>query len=63
MDIINELNKLLNTKIAPQYAPKRPGDVRKTYADISKMKKLLKVKKIVGFEEGIKNTLGWFKTR
>ena len=62
-DIVKELNKILHTNIKPKYAPKRKGDVRKTRADISKMKKLLGVRKIVGFEEGMKLTVDWFMNR
>ena len=58
--IVNELNKILGTKIRPKHAPKRNGDVRKTYADISKMKRFLKIKKITGFEEGLRRTVEWF---
>lgn len=58
--IVNELNKILGTRIKPKYAPKRHGDVRKTYADISKMKRLLKIKNIIGFEEGLRRTVEWF---
>jgi len=59
--IVNELNKLLGTKIKPEYAPKRRGDVRKTRADISKMKRMLKIKKITTFEDGLKQTVNWFR--
>ena len=38
------------------------GDVRKTYADISKMKRLLKIKTFVSFEEGLKKTLSYFRS-
>lgn len=62
-DIVRMLNKILKTDIKAKYAPKRKGDVRKTRADISKMKSLLGVRKIVGFEEGMKLTVGWFKKR
>ena len=41
--------------------PKRSGDVRKTYADITKMEKLLGLKAKVRFEEGLKRTTEWFK--
>ncbi len=61
--IVNGLNKLLDTKIKPIYAPKRRGDVRKTYADVSKMKRMLKIKKITTFEEGLKQTVDWFRGR
>jgi UDP-N-acetylglucosamine 4-epimerase len=55
--IVNEINKILGTDIKPEYAPKRPGDVRKTYADVGKMKKMLGIKKFVLFEEGFRKTL------
>ena len=63
MGIVKELNRILKTDIKPEYAPKRQGDVLKTYADISKMRQLLGIKKLVGFEEGLKLTTGWFKNR
>lgn len=61
MDIVNQLNRLLGTKIKPKYAPKRKGDVRKTYADISRMRRMLKVRRIIGFEEGLRKTVEWFR--
>lgn len=63
LDIIKEANKILDLKLKPEYGPKRPGDVRKTYADITKMKNLLGVKKIINFEEGLKKTIDWFKKK
>ena len=63
LDIIREANKILGLKLKPVHGPKRTGDVRKTYADISKMKNVLGVKKIVSFEEGLKLTIDWFRTR
>lgn len=61
LDIVDYLNKLLGKKLAPEFAPARKGDVRKTSADISKMKRLLKVEVKVGFESGLKKTLEWFE--
>lgn len=60
--IVKELNRILNTDVKPAYAPKRKGDARKTRADISKMKRLLKIGKIVQFEEGLNLTVAWFKS-
>lgn len=62
-EIVAELNKILGTKIKARYAPKRKGDVRKTKADIGKMKRLLGVKKVIGFKEGMKLTVDWFRNR
>ena len=61
LDIIKETNKILGLKLKPEYGPKRPGDVRKTCADISRMKNVLGLKKITGFEEGLKSTIDWFQ--
>lgn len=61
--IVNELNKLLGTNIKPVYAPKRRGDVRKTCADVSKMKRMLRIGKITGFEDGLEMTVKWFLSR
>jgi UDP-glucose 4-epimerase len=63
LDIIRLANKILGLKLNPVFGPKRAGDVRKTYADINKMRNVLGLKKIVGFEEGLKRTIDWFKTR
>lgn len=62
-DIVKELNKILGTRIKAKYAPKRKGDVRKTRADVGKMKKLLGLRKIIGFEEGMKLTIDWFRKK
>jgi len=61
MDIVNCMNKILGTHLKPAFAPKRSGDVRTTYADISKMKKSLGIKKLVRFEEGMELTIDWFR--
>ena len=61
IDIVNMLNKILRKAIRPKYASKRPGDVRKTFADIDKMRHLLGIKKNVQFETGLRLTTEWFK--
>lgn len=63
IEIVNMLNKILKTDVKAEYGPKRRGDVRKSYADISKLKRLLKIKKIINFEEGLKQTVDWFKNK
>lgn len=63
LDIVECLNKFLGKKFEPEFAPARLGDVRKTIADISKMKTLLKIKPRVDFETGIKKTLEWFQSK
>lgn len=63
LDIFNHLKDILNIHdIAPNFQPKRAGDVRRTYADISKSEKLLGFKVQTRFPEGLKKTVGWFLT-
>ena len=61
LDIVDMLNDILGKKLKPEYGPKRQGDVRKTYADVSKMEGLLGLKPAVQFEEGLRRTTEWFK--
>ncbi len=61
LDIIHVLEKLAGRKAALNHKPARRGDVRRTWADISKAKKILGYKPLVGFDEGLKRTWEWFK--
>jgi nucleoside-diphosphate-sugar epimerase len=58
LDIVNAINKLLGTDLKPEFAPKRSGDVRKTYADISKISRITSLD--TGFYQGLKLTVDWF---
>jgi len=61
LDIVSVVNKILKKSVKPKFTPFRPGDVKNTLADISKAKKLLKFEPMVGFEEGLKKTVEYFK--
>ncbi len=50
---INELVHLLNPVAEIEYLPKRPGEPEMTYADTSRIKKLLKWEPKTSFEEGV----------
>ena len=52
---INQLAKLIGGKII--HIPDRPGEPRKTWANISKIKKKLKWRPTVSFKDGVKNML------
>ncbi|MFH1369621.1 MAG: SDR family oxidoreductase [Elusimicrobiota bacterium] len=59
MDIIRALRRITGKQIKVIHTPPRPGDVRKTKADISKAKRLLKYRPAVGFDEGMLKTYNW----
>lgn len=63
IEIIKIIEKFLGYKLEKRFTPKRAGDVRKTWADISLIKKDLGYKPEVGFEEGLIKTVEWFKTK
>jgi UDP-N-acetylglucosamine/UDP-N-acetyl-alpha-D-glucosaminouronate 4-epimerase len=63
LDVIELVNQLLGTTIAPKFAPPRPGDVRHSKADISKAKRLLGYRVIVPLAKGLERTLAWLRSR
>jgi len=60
-ELLNTLNKIMNKNISAAYLPPRAGDVLKTHSDISKAAKLLGWQPRIGFEEGLKRAVEWFK--
>lgn len=62
LELVDTLNKIIGKNIKPQFLPLRPGDVFRTCADISNIKKVLNFAPKIGFEEGLKRTMGWFKS-
>lgn len=63
LELVEMLNKIINKSIKAVFMPLRQGDVFKTLADISKIKKLLGYEVKVDFKEGLKRTVEWFVSR
>jgi UDP-glucose 4-epimerase len=61
LELMAVINKVLGTKIEPIFAPPRAGDVRDSLADITLARKLLKYEPIVGFEEGLRRTVDYYR--
>jgi nucleoside-diphosphate-sugar epimerase len=61
LELVKILNKILNKNIKPVFLTKRPGDVFKTEADLSKAKRLLGFVPRINFIEGLKLTVHHFK--
>jgi UDP-N-acetylglucosamine/UDP-N-acetylgalactosamine 4-epimerase len=61
---LNELVEILRTtsgkNIEPIYGPERPGDVKHSKADISKISKILGYKPSVYFNEGLRRIYSWY---
>jgi nucleoside-diphosphate-sugar epimerase len=63
LELASSLNKITGKDIKPVFLPKRPGDVFRTWADISQAKKLLGYKPKVGFEEGLRKTVKYMEAQ
>lgn len=63
LELVQTINKIIGKNIKPKLLPLRAGDVFKTHADISKIQKKLKFKVKIGFEEGLKRTVEYFKEK
>ena len=61
--LLRQINEIMTKSIEAKYLDLRLGDVRKTYADITKLKNLLGHDIKVNFYDGLKKTVEWFKTR
>ncbi|OGS11592.1 MAG: hypothetical protein A2234_02665 [Elusimicrobia bacterium RIFOXYA2_FULL_58_8] len=60
LDIAGQLEKIVGRKIPMTFSPRRQGDIRKTYSDISLARRVLKYKPLVGFPEGLRLTWAYF---
>mgnify|MGYP000903583084 CR=1 FL=1 len=59
--VVETIEKELNKKAIIKKLPMQPGDVEKTFADISKSKEILNYNPKTNFEEGITKFVSWYK--
>ena len=60
-EMINTIAKVLGVEPKIKQLPMQPGDVDRTFADISKAKKLIGYEPKTTFEEGIRKFVNWYK--
>ncbi len=61
LDIVENLNQIMGKEIKPGFTQARLGDVRKTWADMTKAKSLMNYQAKIKFKEGLKRTLDFFE--
>jgi UDP-glucose 4-epimerase len=61
LELLAALNRQLGTNVAPRHAPARAGDVRHSRADISRARRDLGYDPKVSFEDGLAQTLAWYR--
>lgn len=57
------INRELNISIMPIYQPARKGDIKNSLASITKARELIGYVPRVLFEEGLRQTIAWYKER
>ena len=60
--LFTTLRTLVGSSVEPIYDKPRAGDVRDSQADISKAARLLGYKPLITFEQGLENTVEWYRS-
>lgn len=60
-ELLGALSTLLGCDLKPEYVAPRPGDVRHSLADIGRARQHLGYEVKVGFQEGLRRTVAWFR--
>lgn len=63
LELVATLNRILDTELEPEFEPPRPGDVRHSLAAIEAAGEALGYRPTVGFQEGLRRTVAWFRER
>jgi len=61
--LAEKINEILSTDIKPIYDKPRPGDVKHSYADVSKAREKLQYQPLVTVKEGLERTINWNRER
>ncbi len=59
IDLVERLNTILGTDLAPEFQPERAGDVRHSMADIGRIAENLAWSPVVSLEAGLRQTVAW----
>lgn len=59
-EMIRVIGQVMGVEPEIRQLPMQPGDVERTYADVSKARRLLGYEPRVGFEEGVARFMEWF---
>ncbi len=62
LTLLAAINKLLGTTVQPRHDPPRIGDVRESLADITQARQRLGYETQVGFEEGLRRSVDYYRS-
>jgi nucleoside-diphosphate-sugar epimerase len=61
--LFEAMRKLIGADVKPSYGPPRAGDVKDSQADITRAKELLGYEPLVRLEEGLRQTIDWYRSQ
>lgn len=61
IEIIDCINRILGTTIKPEFGPTRSGDIQHSCASLEKAKRVLGYEPQISFEDGLRETIEWYK--
>lgn len=62
LHLLEKLKEIIGSRVEPEHKASRAGDVRDSQAAIDKAERALGYRVVVGFEEGLRKTVEWYKT-
>jgi nucleoside-diphosphate-sugar epimerase len=62
LDLLAALNALAGTKMEPNFAPPRAGDVRDSLAEISQARQILDYRPVCDLRTGLERTLDYYRS-
>lgn len=60
LDMVRVIERIVGRRLPRRHHPRRAGDIRRTWADNSKARRLLGYKPVMTFEPGLRDTWRWF---
>ncbi len=61
LGLLEELQEILDVRVAPTHEPPRDGDIRHSQADIEKARRILGYEPGFSFREGLEATAAWYR--
>ena len=65
---VNELARTMaralgREDLTAEHRPERAGDIKHSFADLKRSEQVLGYRPVAGFEEGLRETMGWYRTQ
>ncbi len=61
--LCEKIRLFIQKDIDPVHGKSRPGDILHSFADIAKAKKMLKYEPTVSFDDGLRETIQWYRSK